>query len=90
MWVFIVLAVVSAVGAIVISVAVAHAISYPVVALTQSMGRLVHGEINIDIPDARRKDEIGAMGRALQVFRDRAAEQQALERAQAEETRAKE
>ena len=39
MWTFIVLAAVSAAAAILVSVAVAHAISRPVVAVTQSMGR---------------------------------------------------
>ncbi|HRQ79950.1 MAG TPA: HAMP domain-containing methyl-accepting chemotaxis protein [Azospirillaceae bacterium] len=90
MWTFIVLAAISAAAALLVSIAVAHAISRPVVALTQSMGRLAEGDTSIAIPDADRRDEIGAMAQALQVFRDRAARQHALEAAHADEAKAKE
>ena len=90
MWTFIVLAAVSAVAALLVSIAVAHAISRPVVALTKAMGRLAEGDTSIAIPDADRRDEIGAMAQALQVFRDRAARQHALEAAHADEAKAKE
>jgi methyl-accepting chemotaxis protein len=90
MWTFIVLAALSAAAALLVSVVVAHAISRPVVALTQSMGRLADGDTGIAIPDTERQDEIGAMAQALQVFRDKAARQHELERTHAEEAKAKE
>jgi methyl-accepting chemotaxis protein len=90
MWTFIVLAALSTAVALLVSVVVAHAISRPVVALTQSMGRLADGDTGIAIPDTERQDEIGAMAQALQVFRDKAARQHELERAHAEEAKAKE
>jgi len=68
----------------------ARAISRPVVRLTGAMQELAGGTIDIAVPFAERADEIGAMARALAVFRDGATERQRLEAAQAEERRAKE
>jgi methyl-accepting chemotaxis protein len=39
-------------------------------ALTATMTRLAAGETELAIPEARRRDELGEMGRALTVFRD--------------------
>ncbi|HEV7372692.1 HAMP domain-containing methyl-accepting chemotaxis protein [Arenibaculum sp.] len=87
---FFIAAVVAALLTTGLGLAVAGAISRPVRGLTRSMEALAGGTIGIDVPFADRRDEIGAMARALAVFRDNAAEQSRLEAAQADEQRAKE
>jgi methyl-accepting chemotaxis protein len=50
----------------------ARTLSRPVKALTQDMQRLATGDLNVQIANAGRGDEIGAMSRAVQVFKDNA------------------
>ncbi|RVU15106.1 methyl-accepting chemotaxis protein [Methylobacterium oryzihabitans] len=65
----------------------------PIDRMTQAMARLAGGDTAFPIPYARRRDEIGAMAGAVQVFKDnlirtRALEEEtALARASAEEQR---
>mgnify|MGYP001806439844 CR=1 FL=1 len=58
----------------------------PVHALTGSMKRLAEGDLAVAVPGLGRADEIGAMARAVEVFKDNAGEVQRLqgERAQRE------
>jgi len=58
-------------------------IARPVGRLTSVMNRLAGGDLDIDLSDAERRDEIGAMARAVQVFKDNAVERARLEAAQA-------
>ena len=46
--------------------------------LTGAMARLVDGDDDVDIPGEGRKDEMGAMARAVMVFRDTQREMRAL------------
>jgi len=55
------------------------AISRPINLITSVMNRLAGGETELDIPGVDRKDEIGAMNRSVQVFRDNAVERLRLE-----------
>ncbi|MBL8698048.1 MAG: HAMP domain-containing protein [Alphaproteobacteria bacterium] len=76
----------------------ARTIVPPIVAMTGTMGRLAHGDLATEIPGRERRDEIGAMAKSVQVFKDgmieaerlRAVQQEAqqrqLERAQKIET----
>ncbi len=64
-------------SAIVIST---HLISRPIHGMTDLMGRLAGGELSLEVHDMERQDEIGAMARAVEVFR-----RNAIERARAEE-----
>ena len=50
----------------------ARTLSRPVRALTGDMQRLAEGDLNVEIASAARGDEIGAMSRAVQVFKDNA------------------
>ncbi len=50
----------------------ARTLSRPVRALTGDMQRLAQGDLNVEIASAARGDEIGAMSRAVQVFKDNA------------------
>ncbi|ABE38975.1 chemotaxis sensory transducer [Rhodopseudomonas palustris BisB5] len=51
----------------------------PIVGMTDVMSRLAHGDRNIEVPGVDRRDEVGAMARALQVFRDNALNVDSLE-----------
>ncbi len=61
-------------------------ISRPITLITRSMTGLAQGNVDCDIPFARRKDEIGAMAAAVEVFRRTAVEKIAAE-AEAASTR---
>ena len=47
--------------------------------ITTAMDRLATGDTGLTIPDADRRDEVGAMARALAVFRDNALEMEQLQ-----------
>ncbi len=64
---------------IVIALIVARLIAKPVLRLTGIMGALARGDTSIAIPDAARGDEIGAMARALEIFKAGALEKASLE-----------
>jgi methyl-accepting chemotaxis protein len=46
-----------------------RAVSRPITEITQVMERLAAGELDIDVPSADRKDEVGKMAATLQTFR---------------------
>jgi methyl-accepting chemotaxis protein len=54
--------------------------------LAAKMRRIADGDLQVEISEAGRGDEIGGMAQALQVFKEQAAEKRRLE-AQAEESR---
>ena len=66
-------------------------IAKPIEAITRSMNLLAQGQINAAIPFSGRTDEIGDMAAAVQVFKDNALRNEALEsEAAAERVRAEE
>jgi len=77
-----------------LAVALNYMISRPLGAMTAAMERLAQGDHGVDVPARERRDDIGAMAAAVQVFKNNAieverlrAEQQAEERRAAEEKR---
>jgi len=64
-------------------------ISRPITAMTAAMGRLAAGALDAVLPDAERRDEVGAMAKALAVFRDNAVEARRLAAAEAAAQEAK-
>ncbi len=58
-----------ALGAVV-TFAMTRLIAGPVAGLTEVMGRLANGSTDVEIPSLDGQDEIGAMARAVAVFRD--------------------
>jgi methyl-accepting chemotaxis protein len=72
--------------AVVLAVLLTRAISRPVTALTRTMGDLAMGRDDVAVPATERGDELGAMARAVSVFKDAAIAKQAAdaERAEAE------
>ena len=61
-----------------------HKISRPVRSLSRSMTDLADGQLDVDVVGAGRKDEVGLMARAVQVFKDNAV---ALRSSEAEQAR---
>jgi methyl-accepting chemotaxis protein len=66
------------IAAAVIIFLVSRAISVPIEQLTRAMAGLAAGDNTTEIPDAHRKDEIGAMARALEVFKDTSIQAEVL------------
>ncbi len=62
---------------------VARGVIRPIVRMTGAMQRLANGELESEIPSLGRKDEVGAMAAALQVFKENSLRVQAMEAAQA-------
>jgi methyl-accepting chemotaxis protein len=54
---------------VLLTILAARAIARPVVQLTATMGALADGELDRAVPAMERRDEIGAMARAVDVFR---------------------
>jgi methyl-accepting chemotaxis protein len=54
-------------------------ISRPIEAMTAAMGRLAAGDATLDVPGRDRRDEIGAMSAAVQVFKDNLIRARTLE-----------
>ena len=54
-------------------------ISYPIRSITDLMSRLTKGELSIEVPDGERRDEIGSMAKAVEVFRNNAIEKAELD-----------
>ncbi len=74
-----------------LSVLIARGISGPVGRLTAAMGALAEGRLDTPVPARERGDELGAMARTLEVFRDGMREAAALrgrQAAQAQEVEA--
>lgn len=71
-----------------VSVGMSRLVSRPIVSLTHAMARLATGDTDVDLAATRRRDEIGDMLKAVQVFRDNAIERRRLA-AQAEDEQEK-
>jgi methyl-accepting chemotaxis protein len=78
-----------ALGIGLIGVIVIFGVTRPLSAMTGAMGRLAEGDLAIDVTGTERKDEVGALSRALQVFKDNAIEARRLAAAQDAENQAK-
>jgi len=57
----------------------------PISAMTRAMGELAGGELEVAVPSLGRRDEIGAMAAAVQVFRTHAIDNRRLEAEQVAE-----
>lgn len=63
---------------------VARSIMQPLAGLQGAMGRLANGAYDTEIPYTGRKDELGDMARAVQVFRSNALDKQRLDAQESE------
>ncbi|HUB48991.1 MAG TPA: methyl-accepting chemotaxis protein [Acetobacteraceae bacterium] len=75
---------------IVLAVLIGRGIVRPLAAMTHAMGKLAGGDTGVDIPARDRKDEIGDMARAVEVFKEQGikAERMAEEQAAAQVAKA--
>jgi len=62
---------------------IGRSISRPVAAITQAMKRLADNDLTVDVPGRDRKDEIGDMAAAVEVFKKNSVK---IEQLQAEQT----
>ncbi|MGF9764086.1 methyl-accepting chemotaxis protein [Microvirga sp. 0TCS3.31] len=68
---------------------VIFAVVRPLAAMTSAMGELAQGNLTVEVTGADRKDEVGELSRALQVFKDNAIESRRLAAEQEAENQAK-
>jgi methyl-accepting chemotaxis protein len=68
--------------AILVALFVGRGISRPLIAITAVMNRLSGGDTDVAIPGGERRDELGTMARAVDVFRRNMAETRSLREAQ--------
>ncbi|MDO8396730.1 MAG: methyl-accepting chemotaxis protein [Bradyrhizobium sp.] len=66
---------------------VAKGVIRPITRMTGAMQRLANGELDSEIPSLGRKDEVGAMASALQVFKENSLRVQAMESAHAKQAK---
>jgi methyl-accepting chemotaxis protein len=72
-----------------VSVLVARGITRPLQRITGAMKDLAGGKLDVEVPGTGRRDEVGEMAEAVEVFKSNAATRQGLEAEQREaETRA--
>lgn len=74
----IVAGIVFAVLGVIIALVLGQAISRPINGMTSSMAKLAEGDADTEIPSQGRKDEIGRMADAVQVFKENMLENQRL------------
>jgi methyl-accepting chemotaxis protein len=75
--------------ALAVSVFVARGITRPLQHMTVAMNDLAGGKLEVEVPGIGRRDEVGEMAEAVEVFKSNAVARQALEAEQKEmETRA--
>ena len=84
---FVAIMVVAFGGATAIIMVVGRSISIGVSTMTAAMTRLAGGDTSVEVPGFGRRDEIGDMARAVQVFKDTGIETEALRRSQEDERR---
>src|SRR5690606_30966911 len=81
--------IVSAAGLILLlallSVVSARLIGRPLARITTAMSALAGGELSTAVPELARRDDVGEMARAVQVFKENAGEMQALRQRQQED-----
>lgn len=69
-----------------IAVALGRSITRPVRRLAETMAALAAGQLTVDVPGVAKRDEIGVMARAVQVFKDNMADAERLRAEKAELT----
>ncbi len=69
---------------LVLAIVIGRGIARPIVSLTDAMHRLADGDLDVAIPNATRRDELGEMARAVAVFKDNAGAMRRLRTEQIE------
>ena len=61
---------------------IGRGISRPIRTVTDRMDKLATGNLDIDVPFTERKDEVGALARSLEIFKDNALKMEEMRREQ--------
>jgi methyl-accepting chemotaxis protein len=69
-------------GGLFIALFLSRSIARPIAGITGIMKSLASGDLSVSVPQVARRDEIGDMARAVEVFKDNAAAMQHLEEEQ--------
>ncbi|MFD2233971.1 methyl-accepting chemotaxis protein [Phaeospirillum tilakii] len=64
---------------LIVTLVISRQITRPILRLTRTMSALADGQIDIGIEDGHRGDEVGAMARAVLVFKEQAVENRRME-----------
>jgi methyl-accepting chemotaxis protein len=75
---------VAVVAILILGVFIGTVASRPIIAMTSAMTHLAKGDTTVAVPSLGRKDEIGGMADAVQVFKENAIEKVKMEEAQKE------
>ncbi len=67
-----ILALVSVIVAIAAAIWITRGISRPIIRITDTMKSLADGKVDVQVPFMERRDEVGAMAQAVNVFKDNA------------------
>ena len=73
-----------------VRVILGHIITHPITDMTDYMGTLASGDTSIEVPGLGRKDEMGDIAHAVQVFKENAIAKTAMEEEAAKAVRARE
>jgi len=76
------LAIAAALGGLGLAIGAAMSITRPLKRSIAAMDKLATGDVDVELVDAARKDEVGAMNRAVLVFRENLIERRRLEEAE--------
>ena len=87
LFIFLISSAAAVLTAVALSFAASRMIVTPVAAMTNAMRRLAGGDHSIEIPGRGRKDELGEMADAVQVFKEAAGEKLRLEAEAKEQAR---
>ncbi len=63
---------------LVLAIVIGRGVSGPITLMTSAMGRLADGDMEVDIPARKNKNEIGQMANAVQIFKANAIENKRL------------
>ncbi len=71
---------IATIAALVLAYFIARSLANPITRLTAVMGKLSNADYSETVPDTERGDELGAMAKAVEVFKANGEERQKLER----------
>jgi methyl-accepting chemotaxis protein len=69
----------TALSLLLFTITVGRTVTTPIIRAVAAMGRLAEGDLAVDVAVSEKRDEIGAMARAMAVFKSNAIERQALQ-----------
>jgi methyl-accepting chemotaxis protein len=75
----VIMLVATGVSLLLVTITVSRTVTTPITCAVAAMGRLAEGDLAVDVAISERRDEIGAMARAMAIFKVNAIERRTLE-----------